>query len=139
MVAARTTGSAPAAWAAAAGTATRNDKADGDPRYLVERIPAAGRPVASLRDSLIRLTGRNDLGDAGIDGIVLVTDDVLDRDTVEYYGANVGSMNEMGMLQRTLRQAVLLEKLTRAGIDPTVMMGSVKPIEMTTEFQKKRG
>jgi ABC-2 type transport system permease protein len=114
-------------------TATRNDKPDGEPRYLVERIAVAGRPVGPLRDSLIGLTGRNDLGDAGVDGIVVVTDDILSRDTLEYYGANVGSMNEMGALQRTLRQAVLLEKLIRAGIDPATMMASVKPVTMTTE------
>jgi ABC-2 type transport system permease protein len=89
--------------------------------------------VAALRDSLIGLTGRNELRDAGIDGIVVVTDEILTRDTIQYYGANVGSMNEMGALQRTVRQAVLLERLTRAGIDPSLMMASVKPVTMTTE------
>lgn len=114
-------------------TATRDDKPDGEPRYQVERIAVGDRPVKALRDSLIGLTGRNELRDAGIDGIVVVTDEILTRDTIQYYGANVGSMNEMGALQRTVRQAVLLERLTRAGIDPSLMMASVKPVTMTTE------
>jgi ABC-2 type transport system permease protein len=113
--------------------ATRNEKPDGEPRYRVERVMLDDRPLEAVRDSLIGLTGRNELGEAGVDGIVVVSEEIIERDTLRYYGANVGSMNEMGTLQRTLRQAVLLEKLTRAGIDPTVMMGSVKPIEMTTE------
>ena len=114
-------------------TATRDDKPGGEPRYLVERIVAGDRPVAPIRDSLIGLAGRSKLRDAGIDGIVVVTDEILTRDTIQYYGANVGSMNEMGALQRTVRQAVLLERLTRAGIDPSLMMASVKPVTMTTE------
>jgi ABC-2 type transport system permease protein len=113
--------------------ATRNDQPDGEPRYRVERVIVGDRPVAVVRDSLIGLTGRNDLGELGVDGLVVVSEDILERDTLQYFGANVGSMNEMGGLQRTLRQAVLLEKLTRAGIDPALMMTSVKPIQMSTE------
>lgn len=113
--------------------ATRNDKPDGELRYRVERIVVGDWPLEAVRDSLIGLTGRNQLGEAGVDGIVVVDEEILTRDTLQYYGANVGSMNEMGILQRTLRQAVLLEKLTRAGIDPALMMTSVKPIVMSTE------
>lgn len=112
--------------------ATRNERPDGDPRYLVERV-VAGNRVDAVRDSLLARTGRNDLGDAAIDGVVLVDSLVLERDTIQYFGANVGSLEDMGALRRTLRQAVLVERLTRAGIDPVVMMASIQPVEMATE------
>ena len=64
-----------------------------------------------------------------MDGVVVMTEDVLTRDTVKYWARNVGSMARWARCQRTVRQAVLLEKLTRAGIDPNLMVASVKPVD----------
>jgi len=110
--------------------ATRDDKPGGAVRYRVERVVAGDRPLEAVRDSLVAMTDRRELGEKSLDGVVLITEDVLTRDTVKYLGGNVGSMAEMGALSRIVRQAVLLEKLTRAGIDPNLMVASVKPVDL---------
>jgi ABC-2 type transport system permease protein len=110
---------------------TRDEEPDGEPRYLVTRVAADGR-LGAIRDSLVALTDRPDLGEAGVDGIVVVTDEALARDTLQYLGANVGSPGEMGALARTLRQAVIQERLTRSGIDPALVLNTVRPIEVAT-------
>ena len=114
-------------------TATRNNKPDGVKRYQVQRVVLGDRPLERVRDSLVALVDRRELGAAGVDGIVLVEERALARDTVEYYGANVGSPAEMRALQLTLRQAVLLEKLDRQQINPMVMASMARPFELTTQ------
>ncbi len=111
--------------------ATRDGKPDGERRYRVSRVTAEGR-VEAVRDSLLGLVDRNDLGEAALDGVVVVTDAVLTTDTVRYYGGNVGSPAEMGALGRVVREGVLGERLTRSGIDPAAMMRTVRPVELTT-------
>ena len=113
--------------------ATRNDKPDGEPRYRVSRATTSPVGVQSSLDSLVARSDRPALGQESVDGIVVVTEDVLVTDTLRYLGSNVGSPSEMGALQRTVRQAVIMEKLGRAGIDPGLMMNSVKPVSMETE------
>jgi ABC-2 type transport system permease protein len=110
--------------------ATRDNKPGGAVRYRVERVVTGDRPLEAVRDSLVAMTDRRELGEKSLDGVVLITEDVLTRDTVKYLGGNVGSMAEMGALSRTVRQAVLVEKLTRAGIDPNLMVASVKPVDL---------
>lgn len=113
--------------------ATRNDKPDGEPRYRVGRVTSTPDHLEASLDSLVALSDRPNLAGESVDGIVVVTEDILATDTLRYLGANVGSPSDMGALQRTLRQAVLLEKLDRAGIDPGLMMSSVRPVSMETE------
>lgn len=111
--------------------ATRGEGDDKEARYLVERVEAQGR-VQEVRDSLLALTGRRDLGEASVDGVLLVTEDAFRRDTLEYLGANAGSLSDMGTLSRTLRQAVMLEKLTRDGVDPAALTRVLTPFELRT-------
>jgi ABC-2 type transport system permease protein len=113
--------------------ATRNDKPDGEARYRVSRVTSSAEGLEVSLDSLVARSDRAALGQESVDGIVVVTEDVLVTDTLRYLGSNVGSPSEMGGLQRTVRQAVILEKLSRAGIDPGLMMNSVKPVSMETE------
>ena len=113
--------------------ATRNDKPDGEPRYRVSRVTSSTEGLQASLDSLVARSDRPALGQESVDGVVIVTEDVLTTDTLRYLGSNVGSPSEMGALQRTVRQAVIMEKLGRAGIDPGLMMNSVKPVSMETE------
>ena len=113
--------------------ATRNDKPDSEARYRVSRVISSAEGLQVSLDSLVTRSDRVALGQESVDGIVVVTEDVLVTDTLRYLGSNVGSPSEMGALQRTVRQAVILEKLGRAGIDPGLMMNSVKPVSMETE------
>jgi hypothetical protein len=98
--------------------ARRSEKPDSPKRYNVSRVSAEGRSLDQVRDSLVARTDRRDLGTDQVDGIIVVEESALTRDTLSYFGANVGSPAEMGALSRTLRQAVLMEKLTREQISP---------------------
>jgi len=113
--------------------ATRGDKPDGEKRYQVERVTLDGRSVDAVRDSLVAITDADSLGEAAIHGFLVLTDDVLTRDTLFYYGANAGSPSDMEALRGVLRRAVLLERLGRAGIPPATMMGAIKPVTVRTE------
>jgi len=57
---------------------------------------------------------------------------VLDTGRLHYFGSNVGSLSEMGDLQRILRQAVIGERLGRAGVDPQVLLVATAPISLET-------
>ena len=112
--------------------ATRNDRPTGEKRYVVSRVVVGDRPMEQVRDSLVARIDRRDLGADGVDGIILADERALVRDTIEYYGANVGSPAEMGALNRNVRQAVLLEKLTRNNVNPQMLASLAKPVELTT-------
>ena len=112
-------------------SARRGVGPDAAPRYQVIRLAAGPGNVAPL-DSLIPLTGAKNAGVESLVGVVLVTDSVLETGRMHYYGSNVGSLSEMGDLQRILRQAVVGERLGRAGVDPTILMVATAPISLET-------
>ena len=104
---------------------------DAAPRYVVTRLAAGAGNVAPL-DSLVSLTGAKDAGPGALVGVVLVADSVIETGRLHYYGSNVGSLSEMGELQRTVRQAVIGERLARAGVDPAVLMVATAPVSLET-------
>jgi len=112
-------------------SATFGDDSTGEPRFQVTHLRAEGR-LDAKRDSLIAMTDRRDLGEARIDGLLIVTEDALARDSLEYLGGNAGSVAEMGSLQRILRQVALTEKLARSGIDPLLLAQTMRPLTVVT-------
>jgi len=104
---------------------------DAAPRFQVTRLAAGVGNLAPL-DSLIRVTGVKNAGAEALVGVVLVTDSVIDTGRMHYYGSNVGSLSEMGDLQRILRQAVIGERLGRAGVDPAILMVATAPVSLET-------
>jgi ABC-2 type transport system permease protein len=111
--------------------AKRGDGPDATDRYEVTRLGAGVDDLGSL-DSLIRLTGRRGGTPGALVGVVLVTDSVLATGRLHYFGSDVGSLSDMGDLQRTLRQAIIGERLGRAGVDPAVLMQATAPLDLQT-------
>ena len=111
--------------------ARRGDGPDAPPRYSVTHLPAGIGNLGPL-DSLIALTGRRGHERGALDGILLVTDSVLTTGRMHYFGSNVGSLSDMGDLQRTVRQTVIGERLGRAGVDPAVLMEAAAPMSLET-------
>jgi ABC-2 type transport system permease protein len=111
--------------------ARRGDGPNATPRYEVMRVQAGVGNLASL-DSLIALTGAKSDVPGAIVGLVLVTDSVIDTGRLHYFGSNVGSLSEMGDLQRTIRQAVIAERLGREGVDPSVLARATAPVSLET-------
>lgn len=109
--------------------------AEGDegerPRFIVTRIPAAGRSD-EVRDSLIAAVGLKGDGDEGLTGVLVVSDKVLTNDSLSYFGSNVTSLSEMGIMNRLVRDVAVAERLARLGIDPAVLGQAVRPVALVT-------
>ena len=102
------------------------------PRYRVEHVTTEGR-VTEVRDSLVALTGLRKAGPDGLDGVLVLTDSTISAGRMRYYGANVGSPNDMSALRATVRPLVMGARLERAGVDPGVVDAAQGNVELTTE------
>ncbi len=58
------------------------------------------------------------VGDTELDGFLIVTAETVSDGIGEYRGANASSQIDMEVLQRVLREAVLIERLRLVGVDP---------------------
>ena len=102
------------------------------PRYRVEYVQTEGR-VTEVRDSLVALTGLRKAGPEVLDGVLVLTDSTLSGGQMHYYGANVGSPNDMSALRATVRPLVMGARLERAGVDPAVVSAAQGNVELQTE------
>ena len=109
----------------------RDTVADTRPRYRVDYVAAAGRQQA-LRDSLVALTGLRDAGAAAVDGILTVDDSTALSGRIDYVGVNVGSPAEMSALRRTLAPLIIQVRLSESGVDPSLVMRAMRPVELQT-------
>ena len=103
-----------------------------DPRYDVSYIPVAEDRLGAVRDSLVALTGVRKLGSSALDGILVITDSALGQGMVRYLGVNVGSPTDMTSLERSLRSLVIGGRLQRSGVDPAVVLGVMRPVDLRT-------
>ena len=83
--------------------------------------------LESLADSLTNVVGSKQL-----DGYLIVSDEAVDDGSVEYRGSNVSSLADMQVLEQVIRQAVLSERLDRAGVDPQVVARAQTPVRVRT-------
>ena len=67
-----------------------------------------------------------------IDGFLVLTGATLEAGIAEYQGRNVSSLTDMEVLERTIRQAVTIERLNRRGIDPAVVQEAQAGIDLRT-------
>ena len=83
--------------------------------------------LESIADSLTAAVGTKHL-----DGYLIVSDEAIEDGEVEYRGSNVSSMADMQVLEQVIRQAVLTERLDRAGVDPLVVAQAQGRVRMRT-------
>ena len=103
-------------------------------QFTVERIPTTAAGEAAAMD---RLTER--VQAKSLDGFLVVTDATVESGELEYRGRNVSSIRDMALLQSAARQAVMMERLTRRGVDPAVVQESQARIALNTLRISKRG
>lgn len=103
-------------------------------RFRVERVAvAAGRKAAAM-DSLTRAVQAK-----AMDGFLVVSAATLESGKLEYRGRNVSSIRDMVMLETAARQAIMVERLTRRGVDPGVVQESQARISLNTMRISRRG
>lgn len=83
--------------------------------------------LAEVADSLTARVGAKE-----IDGYLIVSEEAVEDGRVEYRGSNVSSMADMQVLERLLREAVMTERLGRAGVDAEVVQRAQIPLRMRT-------
>lgn len=111
--------------------AAKRTGSNGAARYTVTRL-VAGTDLEARRDSLVRHVGVGGEGE-GLDGVLVITDDAITTGKIPYYGANVGSPQDMRRLETEVQTALRLERLRRAGIDPFVAMPALRPIDLQAQ------
>jgi ABC-2 type transport system permease protein len=74
-----------------------------------------------------------------IDGFLTVTAATIEAGSAEYRGRNVSSLRDMAVLEGGVRQAVVVERLHRRGIDPAVVQEAQSRIDLRTLRITKRG
>ncbi len=110
-----------------------SDKPDAKPRYKVQVFPASTADMAMLRDGLIAKTGfsKNKQQDTW-DGVMVLTADTLASGKLEYYGGNVGAVQSMSQLQRTVSNALATVRLGKSGVDAALVKKAMAAADMDT-------
>jgi ABC-2 type transport system permease protein len=112
-------------------TAAKRTGETGAARYVVTRV-MAGTNLEAQQDSLVRQVGVTGQTEA-LDGVLVISDDAVTTGKIPYYGANVGSPQDMRRLETEVQTALRLERLRRAGIDPFVAMPALRPIDLQAQ------
>jgi len=109
------------------------DKPDARSRYNVQVFPASAAELASVRDGLIARTGfsRDKQTDAW-DGVLVLTAGTLASGKLEYYGGNVGAVQSMSQLQRTVSNALATVRLGKSGVDAALVKKAMASADMDT-------
>lgn len=103
-------------------------------RFRIQVLETGADPDSSARDSLTALVRAEVL-----DGFLFVSSSTVEAGAAEYRGRNVSSIMDMGMLESAVRQSVVVERLTRRGIDPTLVQEAQGRIDLRTLRISRRG
>lgn len=74
-----------------------------------------------------------------LDGFLVLSAATLESGIAEYRGRNVSSLTETAILERAVRQALTVERLSRRGVDPAVVQEATTGIDLQTMRISKRG
>ncbi|HWO88208.1 MAG TPA: ABC transporter permease [Gemmatimonadales bacterium] len=102
-------------------------------RFRVQRESVATLSEAVL-DTLTQRVRRED-----IDGFLILSAATIESGRSEYRGRNVSSLSDISVLERSVRQAVIIERLNRRGVDPGVVQEAQSGIDLTTLRISRRG
>ncbi len=100
---------------------------DQTPLLRATRVAASVGRLEEVADSLAELVGLRVLH-----GFLILTDAAVEEGKIEYRGSNVTSPSDMGRLEALLEDAVFGERLSRAGVDPSLVRRARIPLELKT-------
>ena len=83
--------------------------------------------LESVADSLTTA-----VGEKALDGYLIVSEEAVDDGRIEYRGSNVSSPADMRILERAMREAVVVERLSRVGVDPALVSQAQIPMRLRT-------
>jgi len=108
---------------------------NGQPRYLIENVTAAG----SLDEARMPLEQR--VRDKQLYGILSVRADIDAKDAFQFYGRTVGDIKSTAEFQSALRRAVIALRFEKANIavDKEIVAKLIAPVDMQTNELSKEG
>jgi len=98
------------------------------------RVLPAEEVDSALVDSLTR-----EVRGERLEGFLVLSGSTVEAGHAEYRGRNVSSIVDMEILERAVRTSVVVERLRRHGIDPTVVQEAQGRIDLATLRISKRG
>lgn len=105
-------------------------------RYQFITVPTTAERVGEVRDSLVpnvdRRDARGDPVDDALTGILIVTDTGLAAGRITYLGRNVGSIGDIGHLERSLRASMIRERMLSLGVTPAIAQAATAKVELAT-------
>lgn len=102
-------------------------------RFIVQRESVDSLSASTLDSLTTRVRGEE------IDGFLVLTTATIESGKSEYRGRNVSSLSDMAVLERSVRQAVIIERLNRRGVDPGVVQEAQMGIDLATLRISRRG
>lgn len=103
-------------------------------RFVVTRVSVATEAESAAVDSLTRAVQAQQL-----EGFLSINGTTLESGSAEYRGRNVASLRDMALLESAVRQSIMVERLTRQGIDPSMVQEAQARISLTTLRITRRG
>lgn len=87
--------------------------ADGSPKFRIERVEAAGRPLETIKADLDSALLRGRIGAA-----IIIPPTAPDSHLVEYRSLNVSDIESIARLERRISDIISEYKIAHAGLDP---------------------
>ncbi|MFI5207450.1 MAG: ABC transporter permease [Gemmatimonadales bacterium] len=103
-------------------------------RFSVSIQATSDARIGAVEDSLA-----NQVRFEAIDGYLTLGSATVEAGNAQYRGRNVSSLTDMAILEGALRQSVVVERLTRRGVDPAVVQEAQGRISLKTERISRQG
>jgi ABC-2 type transport system permease protein len=98
------------------------EERNGQRRFLIDQGgPAGPERERTLKDAVIA---------GSLDGVLRLPPDTLERSAAEYYGKNVANVVDLGLLEHTVQQSVVRNRLAGAGVDPGRVASLTRGIDL---------
>jgi ABC-2 type transport system permease protein len=112
--------------------ALRARVAEGEPRFSVGPSPAG--PVEEARRR-----ARQQVLDGVLDGYLYLPADALERSRAEFYGKSVTNLQDLGLMQRAVEEALVASRLGAHGLDAGQVAAALRSLEMKAIQLTERG
>jgi ABC-2 type transport system permease protein len=104
----------------------------GEPRFVVAL--SSEEPIEKQRPRL-----RQEVLSGRLDGYLYLPPDVLSDSKGEYYGKSVSNLGEMRVLERTLEDALVAQRMRAEGVDPARVKNVMRRLDLKTIRVTERG
>ena len=94
---------------------------------------AAMSRIVSVDEDLVaraESTALRQVTEGALDGYLVLTTATIEAGRADYRARNVSSLRDLGIIEGAVRQSVIVERLTRRGIDPAVVQEAQGRIDL---------